>query len=109
MNLGRFSSEKRISCLNGILSEAEKKIKTPIAFRQVSHLEYNGVNGFSFLFVPLISQPIQIDSLIMKIIVIIDGKKKEKDAICKLENKSNFKCEVIMEKEEYLKINFKEV
>ena len=117
MSLGSFSTEKKISCLNGILSEAEKKIKTPIAFRQVSHLEKNGVNGFSFLFVPLISQPIQVDSVIMKIIVLIDGKKKQKDAICKFEGdikegpktKGNFKCEVILEKEEYLKIDFKDV
>lgn len=54
LNLGSFSSEKGISCSNGILSEAEKKRESPIAFRQVSHLEYNGINGFSFLFVPLI-------------------------------------------------------
>ena len=51
----------------------------------------------------------------MKIIVIIDGKKREKDAICKLENnakegeqiKDNFKCEVILEQDEYSKIDFK--
>ena len=108
LNLGSFSSEKGISCLNGILSEAEKKIKNPIAFRQVSHLENNGINGFSFLFVPLISQPIQVNSVIMKIIVIIDGKKKEKDAICKLV-KTNFKCEVTLESEEFSKIDFKNV
>ena len=53
----------------------------------------------------------------MKIIVLIDGKKKQKDAICKFEGdikegpktKGNFKCEVILEKEEYLKIDFKDV
>ena len=115
LNLGSFSSEKGISCINGILSEAEKKIKIPIAFRQVCHLKNNGINGFSFLFVPLISQPIQVDSIKMKIIVIIDGKKTEKDAICKLENKpkegqlikGNFKCEVTLEQYEYSKIDFK--
>lgn len=53
----------------------------------------------------------------MKILVIIDGKKNEKDAICKLENtakegqqiKGYFKCEVTVEKDEYSKIDFKNV
>ena len=52
----------------------------------------------------------------MKIIVSIDGKKKEKDAICTLQNnvepkegeqvQGNFKCEVNVEDEEYSKIDF---
>ena len=95
MILRSFISEK-ITCLNGILIEAEKKIKFPIAFRQVSHLKPNGINGFSFIFVPLFSQIVIKELLIIKVIVIIDGNNKIKDANCTLFD-NNFKCEVILE------------
>ena len=105
MILKSVTSEK-LTCLNGVLVQSQKKIESPITFRQVSHLEPNGINGFSFLFVPLFTQIIKQEVLIIKIIVIIDGKNILKDSNCSLVA-HNFKCELTMEKEEYSKIDFK--
>ena len=58
MNLEGFSSEATITCSNGVLAEAEKKTNANISFRQVSHLELNRVNGFSFFFASFANQNI---------------------------------------------------
>ena len=101
MILKSVTSEK-LTCLNGVLVQSQKKIESPITFRQVSHLEPNGINGFSFLFVPLFTQIIKQEVLIIKIIVIIDGKNILKDSNCSLVA-HNFKCELTMEKRRIFK------
>ena len=118
-NLGSFSSEKKITCLNGLLLEKQKKKDIKISFRQVSHLKHNGKNGFEFIFISLISDKKPVEPIKMKVLVLIDGKKKEKEAICTLQNnvdpkqgeqvQGDFKCEVIVEEEEYPKIDFYKV
>ena len=119
LNLEGFSSGKKITCTNGLLIEKVKKKDINIAFRQVSHLKPNGKNGFSFIFVSLISNKDPVEYIKMKIIVLIDDHKIEKEANCTILNdvdpkdgkqvQRNFQCEVIVESEEYPKIDFANV
>ena len=119
LNLGSFSLGKKITCTNGLLKEKVKKKDINIAFRQVSHLKPNGKDGFSFIFVSFISNKKPVEPIKMKIIVLIDGHKNEKEAKCTLMNnvepkdgkqvQGNFQCEIVVENEEYPKIDFTNV
>ena len=120
LNIGGISSEETISCINGLLTEAEKKTDINISFRQVSHLKFNGINAFSFFLIALFSKNMDPGSTItLKIIVLVNGIKKEKNVQCTLRNnvvvsrgipsQGIFDCEKIFEKdeeEEYKGINF---
>ena len=112
---GIHTSNNQI-CSNGLSSEIQKKENNKISFRQVSHLQYNGLNKFSFFLASLISKKINVGSIItMNIIVLIGEEKKIKKATCTLENsvmieddlfQGDYKCEVIINEDEYTKINF---
>ena len=117
MNLEGFSSEATITCSNGVLAEAEKKTNVNVSFRQVSHLELNGVNGFSFFFASFANQNLPTSTtLTMKITVLIGQTKKDKKAICTLQNtvpiqggnqvQGSFSCQVSVEESEYKEIEF---
>ena len=120
LNIGGISSKETISCKNGLLTEAEKKVDVNISFRQVSHLKFNGKNAFSFFLIALSSKNMPPGStLTLKIIVLVNGIKKEKDVKCTLRNnivvsgripsQGIFDCEKIFEKdeeEEYKGIKF---
>ena len=121
LNLRSFSIEKKITCTNGLLQKVKNKNSNIIAFRQVSHLNKNGKDGFSFIFISLISEK-PVEPIKMKIIVIINGQKKEKVANCTFINNNNntesndgkqvqgdFKCDVIVDNGEYTNINFTNV
>ena len=116
LNLAGIASEDVISCKNGLLIEVEKKLDVKISFRQVSHLEFNGKNGFSYFFAAFSSQSLTAKySIKMKIIVLAGLVKKEKEATCTLKDdvavngdkpsQGNFECVVTVEEEEYKEIN----
>ena len=117
VNFGGFKSEKNITCSNGVLLEAEERVKIPIAFRQVSHLVKKDT-GLEFFFAGLISEKKPADfKLIMKIVVVINEIKKEKDAVCTLQNnvesgddqvQGNFNCEVALEEAELKEIKIED-
>ena len=111
LNIGGISSEEAISCKNGLLTEAEKKADVKISFRQVSHLKFNGKNAFSFFLIALSSNNMpQGSTITLKIIVLVNGIKKEKEVQCTLRNnvivsrgipsQGIFDCEKIFEKDE---------
>ena len=117
MNLGGLASSDSITCANGLLGEAEKKLDVKISFRQVSHLESNGVNGFNFFFAAFANANLNAGhKIIMKIYVLIGEIKKEKEAECILQDdvqiqegkqvQGNYKCEAKVEEEEYKEIDF---
>ena len=109
VNLRGFKSPK-ITCPNLILTEAEERIKIPVSFRQVSHLEKK-TDGLKFFFAGLLSEKKPKDfKVTMKIVVVVNEVKKEKDAICTLlkdvdpgsdsQVQGDFNCEVVLEKTE---------
>ena len=117
MNLEGISYNNNITCSNGLLSQAENKLGVQVSFRQVSHLELNGVNGFNFFLASFANQNLNAGQKItLKIIVLIGESKKEKDAECTLQNdvqiqegkqfQGSFKCEVKVEESEYKEIQF---
>ena len=119
MNLEGFSSEETITCSNGLLTESEKKTNVQVSFRQVSHLELNGVNGFSFFFASFANQDLPTGTtLTMKITVLVGETKKEKEATCTLQNnvvvkndrqvQGSFNCQVNVEESEYREIKFED-
>ena len=110
-------STSKINCPNGFLLEASEKANVKISFRQVSHFKENGINGFSFFLASLISQTLSASqSITIKIYVLINKIKKEKNAKCVLQTTVNpisgsqaqgdFICESELEEEEYKQINF---
>jgi hypothetical protein len=117
VNFCGFKSEKNITCSNGVLLEAEERVKIPISFRQVSHLVKKD-NGLEFFFAGLISEKKSANfTLTMKIVVVINEIKKEKDAVCTLQNdvepgddqvQGDFKCEVSLEEDELKEIKIEE-
>ena len=117
MTIGSIVSEANIVCSDGLLQEAEDRTNIEIAFRQVSQLKENGSNGFSFFFAGLLTKAYKAGVQIkIKIVVLISGDKKEKDATCKLKSdvspsegrqiQGDFDCEVTVESDEYKSINF---
>ena len=119
INLERIIPTGNITCPNGLLVEAEKKAKCPFSFRQVSRLRKDREKKmFKFFLASLISKEKQPKdtNLTLKIFVLINGVKIEKNATCKLEKEvdpkdkqvqGDFNCEVIFENEEELdKIDF---
>ena len=112
LNIGGISSAEKITCINGFLAEVEKKVNVRISFRQVSHLTFNGKNGFSFLFIAFSSEEISAEStLTLKITVLINGEKNEKEVKCVLRDdvkvsggkpsQGIFDCNGKVEEEEY--------
>ena len=49
-------SSSNITCINFLLLDAIEKINVPITFRQVSHLETNGLDGYTFFLASIVSQ-----------------------------------------------------
>jgi len=117
--LGKVSSDGNVQCSNAVLLESEEKAKVKISFRQVSHFEKNGRNGFNFFLATFVSQSLVVNyQITIKIIVVIKGVKTEKEATCKLQSAVNpgeststqgdFLCEGKVEEEEYKEINFED-
>jgi hypothetical protein len=117
LTIGSIVSEANIVCSDGLLQEAEDRTNIEVAFRQVSQLKENGSNGFSFFFAGLLTKAYKAGVQIkIKIVVLISGDKKEKDATCKLKSdvspsegrqiQGDFDCEVTVESDEYKNINF---
>ena len=109
-------SEKNITCKNGLLREAEEKIKCGITFRQITNFEPNGSDEFSFILETILSQEYKENySFILSIIILIGNNRIEKDSICtfiestigKIFIRGYFKCVTKVNNEEYIKINFK--
>ena len=117
LNLGSISTNEVLDCQNGLEKEAEEKSELHVSFRQVSHLVDNNKNGFSFYFASFISDEIKKgQNIIMKMVLLINNIKTEKNAICVLQNdvspksgekvQGDFNCEVTLENDEYKNINF---
>jgi hypothetical protein len=117
MNIGGLASADNLTCANGLLGEAEKKLDVKVSFRQVSHLESNGVNGFNFFFAAFANANLNAGhKIIMKIFILIGEIKKEKEVECTLQSdvqiqegkqvQGNYKCEAKVSEEEYKEIDF---
>ena len=116
LNIKGFTSPDILDCDNEALKEAETKSELSITFRQVSHLVDNQKNGFSFFFAGLIKKSLKKgESFIMKLLLLLNGIKTEKQAKCILnddvtvesgeQTQGNFNCEVTLENEEYKNLN----
>jgi hypothetical protein len=109
-------SEKNITCENGLLKEAEEKIKNGISFRQATNLLY-GNNEFSFILEGILSENYKEGfNFILSIIIPIGNYyRKEKESNCTLQNSiiknsftlGYFKCVTKVNLEEYINIDFK--
>ena len=117
MNMGGLASADNLTCANGLLGEAEKKLDVKVSFRQVSHLESNGVNGFNFFFAAFANANLNAGhKIIMKIFILFGEIKKEKEVECTLQSdvqiqegkqvQGNYKCEAKVSEEEYKEIDF---
>ncbi|MBR4260795.1 MAG: hypothetical protein IKQ33_02430, partial [Clostridia bacterium] len=115
--LKSVSTTSNITCSNGFLLEASNKANVKISFRQVSHFKENGINGFSFFLASFISQTLSAGhSITIKIYVLINRIKTEKNAKCQLQSsvspssgsqvQGDFICESELEEEEYKQVNF---
>ena len=116
LNIKNFSSPEVLDCQSGILKEAEKKSELSLSFRQVSHLVDNKKNGFSFFFAGLTKKTMKKgESFIMKLLILLNGIKTEKEAKCALQQdaslqseeqiQADFNCDVTLEKDEYKNLN----
>jgi len=77
--------EENFTYSDGLLQEVEERTNINVAFRQISKLKDNGSNGFSFFFAGFVTKAYKTGvELKIKIVVLISGDKKEKDATCKL-------------------------
>ena len=117
LTIGGIASEENITCSDGLLKEAEERTNIDVAFRQISKLKDNGSNGFSFFFAGLVTKAYKAGvELKIKIVVLINGDKKEKDVTCKLRSdvspsegtqiQGDFDCEATVESDEYKNIDF---
>ena len=117
--LGKVSTDDTVQCSNPLLLESEEKAKVKISFRQVSHFEKNGRNGFNFFLAAFVSKSLVVNyQITIKIFVVIKGVKTEKEATCKLQSAVNpgensstqgdFLCEGKVEEEEYKEIDFED-
>ncbi len=116
LNIKGFTSPEVLNCQNGVLNEAEAKSELSIAFRQVSHLVDNKNNGFSFYFAGFTGKSLtKGENIVMKMILLLNGVKTEKEAKCVLQNdvtvgssglaQGDFNCEVTLEDSEYKNLN----
>ena len=116
LNIKGFTSPEVLNCQNGVLNEAEAKSELSIAFRQVSHLVDNKNNGFSFYFAGFTGKSLtKGENIVMKMILLLNGVKTEKEAKCVLQNdvtvgssglaQGDFNCEVTLEDTEYKNLN----
>ena len=81
--LGSFS-QANLSCENGVLKDAEKKVKVEISFRQVSHIEAID-HGIKFFFAAWVNSGLKAGETInMKVLLDEGAKKVEKNASCVL-------------------------
>jgi len=111
-----IASKENITCSDGLLQEAEERKNINVALRQISKLKDNGSNGFSFFFSGLVTKAYKAGvELKIKIVFLISGDKKEKDATCKLggnlscegsQTQGDFDCEDTFESDEYKNIDF---
>ena len=122
MATAKEMKEKTLATIDGALCVLDKLPKLDptnidISFRQVSKFKQNGRNGFSFFLAGLLTKAYSAGVEIkIKIIVLIKGEKKEKDAACKLKSnvspsdgrqiQGDFDCEATVESDEYSNINF---
>jgi hypothetical protein len=117
LTIGSIVSEVNITCSEGLLQEAKGRINIEVTFRQVSQLKENGSNGFLFFFAGLLTKAYKAgDQLKIKIVVLINADKMEKDSTFKLKSdvspsegrqiQGDFDCEVTVESDEYKNINF---
>ena len=114
--LGSIGSTEGITCQNGLLLEADKRMELSISFRQVSHFEKTD-NGFSFFFAALVTKQLQVGfTLNINVVIVVGDEKKEKVGKCSLLRdvspnegeilQGDFKCEVALEQNEYDNLNF---
>ena len=81
--LGSFS-QANLSCENGVLKDAEKKLDVQISFRQVSHVEAID-HGIKFFFAAWVNSGLKAGETInMKVLLDEGAKKVEKNASCVL-------------------------
>ena len=118
LNFEGINQDANITCDNGLLTEADKKINKTQSFRQVSHLEIDESNKKIKFFLASLFPNYTIPEntiLLMKIFVIIGGNKKEKKANCTFKNEvdigdtqrqGHFNCEVSLTEDEFKNINF---
>ena len=110
-------SEKKITCQNGLLREAEEKIKNGISFRQANNLLHSyEKKEFSFILEGILSEKYKEGFIfILNIIISIGDFRREKDSYCTLQNSTMennfilgyFKCITKVTLEEYINIDFK--
>jgi hypothetical protein len=109
-NLKSIKSNEKLTCLNGALEDSIKKEKNKISFRQVSHF-VKSKNGFSFIFVALVSEKIEKGKKI-SINLYINNEKDDIPIDCTLEDtvdpkneqtQANFLCSVDKSKNDYWK------
>ena len=113
-----FSPKKNINCANAFIKKITSKLSVNIVFRQVSHFKNNvQKSNFEFNLITLNSEALSKgDSLNLKMEIIINGMKEEKDAICILQDnvipnnvklaKGNFICSVKLTQDEYNNTDF---
>ena len=116
-----FSPQDTIKCSNALIGKAASKLAVNIAFRQVSHFQTNANDfSFSFYLITLISQALsQGYSLNLKMDVVINNVKTEKNAVCTLQEnvspnsgelaQGNFNCKVQLTSDEYSKTDFDKI
>ena len=115
--LKSISTKNGITCSNGLLLEADKKINVNLSFRQVSHFVENGEDGFSFFFAAFTKKQLSIGySIDIKTIILVNDVQTEKLGKCTLKNdvspinnepvQADFNCDFILDKDEYNNINF---
>ena len=113
-----FSSENSINCANYFIKKEISKLSIMTVFRQISHLKTNVQNNsFEFNLITLNSEALSKGDLLnLKMEIIINGMKEEKDAICILQDnvipnnvklaQGNFICSVKLTQDEYNNTDF---
>ena len=116
--LNSISPKKNINCANAFIKKITSKLSVNIVFRQVSHFKNNvQKSNFEFNLITLNSEALSKgDSLNLKMEIIINGMKEEKDAICILQDnvipnnvklaQGNFICSVKLTQDEYNNTDF---
>ena len=113
------SSTEEISCKNQLLEDIQKKLEqAKISFRQISHLDPNSSNGFTFFLAAFANKNLKKDDYILTTIMNVDigGIKTEKEAKCTLRKDIELKggqqvqasldCNVELSENEKSQINF---
>ena len=79
--LKSIKSDKELTCSNGALEDSKKKESNKISFRQVSHFNKNN-NGFSFIFVSLVSKEMKKGEKI-NMNIYVNNIKEDRQIECK--------------------------